>query len=193
MEPITKFTTRTIVLPYKDIDTDQIIPAEYMKGIDKEGLGQHLFQRWRYDAKGKPIPAFPLNKPEAKGAQALVTGDNFGVGSSREHAVWAMVSYGLKAVISTSFADIFYNNALNNALLPIKVPGELHKRIMEKSGQQVTIDLEATTLQLADGTTTQFPITTFKRKLLLAGQTELDYLLGHMDAIIAYEQRRFQK
>jgi 3-isopropylmalate/(R)-2-methylmalate dehydratase small subunit len=176
-------------LPIANIDTDQIIPARFLKTTTKKGLGQQLFADWRYNADGSPKPDFILNRPEATGAQVLVGGDNFGGGSSREHAPWALTDYGFRAVISTSFADIFRNNALKNGLLPITVSKELHQRLLDSPGGTVTINLEAKTITLADGTSATFPVESFARYCLLNGVDELGFLLGREKEIAEFERR----
>lgn len=192
MEPITSFTSRVVPLPAENIDTDQIIPARFLKTTDKAGLGDNLFCDWRYDAAGQPKPDFVLNRPEMKGRAVLLAGDNFGCGSSREHAPWALTGYGFKAVISTSFADIFQNNSLKNGLLPVTVAPETHQKLFEllaaDPAATVTVDLQAQTLTLPDGAAVQFPIDAFSRICLLQGVDELGYLLGHEGKIAAYEQ-----
>jgi 3-isopropylmalate/(R)-2-methylmalate dehydratase small subunit len=182
--------SKTVVLPIDNIDTDQIIPARFLKTVSMEGLGDNLFLDWRYLADGTPNPDFPLNKPSAKGAQILVTGDNFGCGSSREHAPWALVQYGIKAVISTSFADIFKGNALKNGLLPIVVPADIHAELLKWSGIVLKIDLATQTLTLAGGRTIEFPIDPFAKQCLLEGVDELGYMLKQEPAIAAYESKR---
>lgn len=191
MEPITAFTSQVVTLPAENVDTDQIIPARFLKTTDKAGLGDSLFCDWRYDAAGQPKPDFVLNRPEMKGRSVLLTGDNFGCGSSREHAPWALTGYGFRAIISTSFADIFRNNALKNGLLPIVVDAATHRRLFEQlaadPAAQVTVDLAAQSLTLPDGSSVTFPIDAFSRTCLLQGVDELGYLLGHEDQIRAYE------
>lgn len=184
-----KLTSKTVVVPVDNIDTDQIIPARYLKAISKEGLGEGLFVDWRKNPDGSLNPDFPLNKPEAKGAQILVSGDNFGCGSSREHAPWALVQNGFRAVVSTSFADIFRGNALKNGLLPVIVPPDVHRRLVNSPGMVVSIDLAAQTLTLADGASAQFPIDSFSKRCLLEGVDELGYMLMQDAAIAAYEAR----
>jgi 3-isopropylmalate/(R)-2-methylmalate dehydratase small subunit len=184
------FESRTVVLGIDNIDTDQIIPARFLKTISKEGLGAQLFNDWRYDAAGHPKPDFILNRPEAKGAQVLVAGDNFGCGSSREHAPWALVQFGFRAVVSTSFADIFKQNSLKNGLLPIVVPADVHARLLASPGACVKVDLAAQTLTLADGRAVEFPVDAFAKHCLLEGIDELGYILGQEPAIAAYEVRR---
>jgi 3-isopropylmalate/(R)-2-methylmalate dehydratase small subunit len=189
MEPIRTFTSKTVVLPIDNVDTDQIIPARFLKVTSKLGLGKQLFSDWRYDAAGTPRPDFILNRPEATGATVLVAGDNFGCGSSREHAPWALHDFGFRAVVSTSFADIFRNNALKNGLLPVTVDPTVHQRLVATPGAQVTVSLDAQTLTLPDGTQAKFPIDPFARYCLLNGMDELDYLLAQDPAIAAYEAR----
>lgn len=192
MKPFTLFASRLAVLPLDNIDTDQIIPARFLKTTDKAGLGDNLFADWRYDATGHPRPDFVLNRPEAQGCQVLLAGDNFGCGSSREHAPWALLSFGFRAVISTSFADIFRNNALKNGLLPVAVDVATHRRLLELAAAdpaaQVTVDLATRTLTLPDGTTATFPIDPFAQTCLLQGVDELGYLLQRAQQIAAYEQ-----
>lgn len=180
-------TSKTVVVPVDNIDTDQIIPARYLKAISKEGLGEGLFVDWRKNPDGSLKPDFPLNKPEAKGARILVSGDNFGCGSSREHAPWALVQNGFRAVVSTSFADIFKGNALKNGLLPVIVPADVHKKLLNSPGMVVTVDLAAQKLSLADGTSVEFPIDSFAKRCLLDGVDELGYMLQQEPKIAAYE------
>ena len=189
MERITRFTSPTVAWPADDVDTDQVIPARFLKGTARSGWGEHLFADRRYDADGRPRPEFPLNRPEAKGARVLVAGRNFGCGSSREHAVWALQGYGFQAVIALSFADIFRGNALKNGLLPVAVEESTHARLLSAPGSAVTVDLEAQKLTLADGTATSFAIDPFARYCLLNGIDELQFLLGQEEAIAAYEKR----
>jgi len=191
MAQFTTLTSRLIPLPVNDIDTDQIIPARYLKATDKNGMGDALFADWRYHADGSPKPDFILNQPEYKGAQVLLAGDNFGCGSSREHAPWALLGYGFRAVISTSFADIFRNNALKNGLLPVIVDAQTHQDILdltEESAQaEITVDLESQTVALPGGRKVNFPIDGFSKTCLLQGTDELGYLLGFEGEIAAYE------
>ena len=186
-QPIKTFTSRTVVLPIDNIDTDQIIPARFLKATSKAGLGQSLFCDWRFAADGTPKADFVLNKPEAKGAAVLVGGDNFGCGSSREHAPWALMDYGFRAVVSTSIADIFRNNALKNGLLPIVVDEATHAWLMSNPGAQVKIDLATTSLTLPNGASAKFPIEGFARYCLMNGVDELGYLLKQAPAIERYE------
>jgi len=189
MERITKFTSPTVVWTADDVDTDQVIPARFLKGTARSGWGEHLFADRRYDAEGRPRPEFPLNRPEAKGARVLVAGRNFGCGSSREHAVWALQGFGFQAVVALSFADIFRGNALKNGLLPVVVDEAVHSRLVSAPGSGVTVDLEAQKLMLADGTAASFPIDPFARYCLLNGIDELQFLLGQEEAIAGYERR----
>jgi 3-isopropylmalate/(R)-2-methylmalate dehydratase small subunit len=189
MDPIKTLRSRTAVIPSSNIDTDQIIPARFLTTTTREGLGKNLFADWRYDAQGTPKPDFLLNRPEAQGCQILVAGRNLGCGSSREHAPWALLDYGFRAVVSTEIADIFRNNSLKNGLLPVVVDEGTSQWLLDNPGAQVTIDLESTTLTLPTGAKVQFPIEAFSRYCLLNGTDELGYLLGRMDSIKAYEQR----
>ncbi len=186
MQKFEAFEGRYVVLPVDNIDTDQIIPARFLKTISKEGLGDQLFQDWRYEADGSPKADFVLNTPEAKQSKVLVAGDNFGCGSSREHAPWALTQYGFRAVISTSFADIFKNNSLKNGLLPIVVPADAHKELMAGPGR-VAVDLGAQTVTLESGRKVEFPIDAFSKACLLEGVDEVGYVLKHEEAIRAYE------
>jgi len=189
MEPIKTVRSRTVVLPNSNIDTDQIIPARFLTTTTREGLGRHLFSEWRYDAQGAPRPEFALNRPEAQGCQILVAGRNLGCGSSREHAPWALLDYGFRAVVSTEIADIFRNNSLKTGLLPVVVDEATSRWLIDHPGAEVTIDLESSTLTLPTGDWVKFPIEAFSRYCLLNGVDELGFLLGRMDAIKAYEQR----
>lgn len=172
------FSARTVVFPVDNIDTDQIIPARFLKTISKDGLGAQLFYDWRYEASGQDKPDFVLNKPESKGAQVLVAGDNFGCGSSREHAPWALLQFGFRAVVSTSFADIFRQNSLKNGLLPIVVPADVHATLLASPGATVKVDLASQTLTLEDGRKVEFPIDEFSKHCLLEGVDELGYILN---------------
>jgi 3-isopropylmalate/(R)-2-methylmalate dehydratase small subunit len=193
-EPFKKFSSRLVPLPHENVDTDQIIPARFLKTTTKEGLGRSLFYDWRYDAAGNPKQGFILNKPEIQGARILLAGNNFGCGSSREHAPWALSDFGFRAVISTSFADIFRANSLKNALLPILVGKAEHAQLLKLCAEQpkveVTVDLQAQELTLPGGTRIGFPIEPFSRKCLLEGIDELGYLLQFSDRIAAYESAR---
>jgi len=191
MEKFTPFTSKAVLLPVNDIDTDQIIPARFLKTTNKAGLGEQLFADWRYNSDGSPKPGFPLNNPELYDAQILVAGDNFGCGSSREHAPWALVDYGFRAVVATSFADIFRNNSLKNGLLPVAVDRNNYSALLESLSQNPTarlaVDLEKQQLSLPDGSSTQFSISSFARTCLLNGVDELGYLLSFEAQISAYE------
>jgi 3-isopropylmalate/(R)-2-methylmalate dehydratase small subunit len=191
MEPIKTFTSSVVVLPIDNIDTDQIIPARFLKVTDKAGLGEALFSDWRYEEDGSPRAGFILNQPRSRGAQVLLAGDNFGCGSSREHAPWALVGYGFRAVISTFFADIFRNNSLKNGLLPIMVDAETQRKLQARCEAdptaQVTVDLAACTLTLPDGEKVTFPIDPFGRHCLLNGVDQLGFLLSGDEEISAYE------
>jgi 3-isopropylmalate/(R)-2-methylmalate dehydratase small subunit len=194
MKPFTNFESRMAPLPRNNVDTDQIIPARFLKTTSKQGLDQHLFNDWRYDAQGNPKPDFLLNQPRVKGAQVLLAGDNFGCGSSREHAPWALTQYGFRAVISTSFADIFTQNSLKNSLLPIIVPADVHAGLFAAVGHDpgvtVKIDLAAQTLTTPAGQRVEFPVDAFSRHCLLEGVDELGYILGQEAAIADYEAKR---
>ncbi|MGE5222403.1 MAG: 3-isopropylmalate dehydratase small subunit [Omnitrophica WOR_2 bacterium] len=191
MAQFTTLTSRVAPLPVNDIDTDQIIPARYLKATDKKGMAEGLFSDWRYNPDGSPRPDFILNRPETQGAQILLAGDNFGCGSSREHAPWALVGYGFRAIISTSFADIFRNNALKNGLLPVVVDQEILRDLFdlleEVPDAQLSIDLNSQTLRLPDGKQVTFPIDPFSKTCLLKGVDELGYLMSFLDTIVAYE------
>ena len=194
MAQFTTFTSRAVALPVNNVDTDQIIPARFLKATDKQGMGEHLFADWRYHADGSPRPGFVLNRPEAQGAQILLAGDNFGCGSSREHAPWALAGFGFRAVISTSFADIFRNNALKNGLLPIVVDAQTHHTLFEMLEEipnaELTIDLASQTVTLPTGQAVTFPMDGFSKTCLLQGTDELGYLLGFEEQIAAYEAAR---
>ncbi len=188
MQPIKTFSSRTVVLPFTDVDTDQIIPARFLRTTTKEGLGKQAFADWRYDASGTPKPDFALNRPEAQGCSILVAGRNFGCGSSREHAPWALLDFGIRAVISTEIADIFRNNSLKNGLLPIVIDESTHRWLLEHAGVEVKIDLAASALTLPDGRTVGFPIEAFAKYCLLNGIDELGYLLNQSEATSRHEQ-----
>lgn len=191
-----KIQSHVVQLLIDNIDTDQIIPARFLKVIDKQGLAKNLFCDWRYLADGSPKQDFVLNLPASQGAQILLAGDNFGCGSSREHAPWALTGWGFRAVISTSFADIFRNNALKNGLLPIVVDARTHTRLralLDADPElQLSIDLESSTLSLPDGSQVSFPIDAFARHCLLNGIDELGYILSFDDRIKTYEAHRAQ-
>ena len=191
MAQFISLTSYVIPLPMNDVDTDQIIPARFLKATDKAGLGPHLFADWRYGPDGSPRPDFVLNQPRHQGAQILLAGDNFGCGSSREHAPWALAGFGFRAVISTSFADIFRSNALKNGLLPIVVDAETHRALFdlieEVPGTELTVDLASQTVTLPTGQAAPFPIDGFSKTCLLRGTDELGYLLSFEKQIAVYE------
>jgi 3-isopropylmalate/(R)-2-methylmalate dehydratase small subunit len=189
VDPIKTLRSRTVVLPMRDVDTDQIIPARFLTTTTRSGLGANLFADWRYGGDGSPRADFVLNQPEAKGCAILVAGNNFGCGSSREHAPWALGDYGFRAVVSTQIADIFRANALKNGLLPVIVDQATHGWLLEHPGADITIDLESTTLTLPTGQTVRFPLETFARYCLMNGVDELGFLLGREQEIRAYEKR----
>jgi 3-isopropylmalate/(R)-2-methylmalate dehydratase small subunit len=189
MPAVKTIRSRTVVLPTSNIDTDQIIPARFLTSTSREGFGKNLFADWRYDAAGNPKADFPLNKPEAQGARILVAGRNIGCGSSREHAAWALQDFGIAAVVSTEFADIFRTNSLKNGLVPVLVDEKAHAWLLANPGSDLTIDVESTTLTLPDGTAVRFPLEGFARFCLLNGIDELGYLLAQGSAISAYEQQ----
>lgn len=194
MKPFTTIQSRMVPLKIDNIDTDQIIPARFLKTISKVGLGDQLFCDWRYDAQGQPKPDFILNQPRAQGAEILLAGDNFGCGSSREHAPWALTQFGFRAVISTSFADIFKQNSMKNSLLPVVVPREIHAELfamVEKDQNvEVTVNLAERKLILPDGRAVEFPVDEFARHCLLEGVDELGYILKQEAAIAAFEAGR---
>ena len=194
MKPFTNFDSRIVPLPINNVDTDQIIPARFLKTTSKLGLDKELFFDWRYDDKGQPKADFILNQPEARGAEVLLAGDNFGCGSSREHAPWALTQFGFRAVISTSFADIFRGNSLKNSLLPIVVPPDVHEALFATVAQnpdtRVKIDLAAQKLTLPDGRAVEFPVDPFAKQCLLDGVNEMGYILKQDLAIAAFEAQR---
>ncbi len=191
MEKFTEVSGKMVSIPTENIDTDQIIPARFLKVVDKNGLGENLFSDWRYNEDGSPKPDFVLNTEQGKQAKFLVAGDNFGCGSSREHAPWAIMAYGFRAVISTSFADIFRNNSLKLGLVPVVVDKDTHYQLQslieEEPDTQVTINLQTQTLQLPDGRQVSFPIDTFSKTCILNGMDQLGYLQSHLAVIEGYE------
>jgi len=193
MAQFTTLTSRALAIPVNDIDTDQIIPAQFLKVTDKDGLADALFFNWRYNDDKSPKADFIINKPESQGAQILLAGDNFGCGSSREHAPWALTSWGIRAVISTSFADIFRNNSLKNGLIPIIVDEETHKMLFdlveEAPRAELTVDLAAQTVSFPGGSFT-FPIDAFNKTCLLNGVDELGYIMGFEKDIAAFENAK---
>lgn len=190
MKAITKIQSRTAVLPTRDIDTDQIIPARFLTTTSREGLGDYLFNDLRFDANGQARPDFVLNQAEADGCEVLVGGNNFGCGSSREHAPWALLDYGIRAVISTEIADIFRNNSLKNGLIPIIVDATTHDYLLANPGVEVQVDVANSTLTLPDDTVVEFPIDGFARYCLVEGIDQLGYLQQQMDDIQRFEEQR---
>ena len=186
MEPIQQIRSRTVVLPNVDIDTDQIIPARFLTTTTKEGLGKHLFAEWRYQKDGSPQPEFALSRAESHGAAVLVGGNNFGCGSSREHAPWALLDFGIRAVVSTGIADIFRSNSLKNGLVPVIVDAANHRWLLEHPGVEVLIDLASATIEI-DGKKVRFPIDGFARYCLMNGVDQLGFLLEQDAAIGSYE------
>ncbi len=190
-EPIRSFTSRVIPLPNENVDTDQIIPARYLKTTGKDGLAEGLFHDWRHLPDGSPNPDFVLNKPEMAGRQILLAGDNFGPGSSREHAPWALQAWGIRAVVSTKFADIFRGNALKNGLLPVTVSPEQHRRLFElmaaEPDVELTVDLGTQHVRLPGGEEIAFEIEPFARQMLMAGTDEIGYVMGKLPVIEAFE------
>ena len=194
MEPFVTLHSTGVVLPLENVDTGQIIPARFLKTTDRLGLGANLFADWRYDASGAPRPEFVLNRPEATSAQLLVAGKNFGCGSSREHAPWALLGYGFRAVVSSEFADIFRNNALGNGLLPVALPESVVERISSLIAREptasFTIDLETQTFSLPSGERFDFTVDPFARHCMLEGVDQLGYLAKKEVEIAAYERTR---
>lgn len=188
-EPV---VSRCVCLPQPDLDTDQIIPARFLRGVDRLGLGEHLFDGLRRRRDGTPDPYFPLNRADARGARILVAGRNFGCGSSREHAVWALMDWGFRAVIAPSFADIFRGNAFKNGLLPVALPEPDWNRVLQsaEASQPVRIDLAAGALHVVGHPAVAFAVDPFARRCLLEGVDEFGYLLGHLPAIAAFEGGR---
>ena len=190
MKPVIRIHSKTVVIPSSNIDTDQIIPARFLTTTTKEGLGRHLFADWRYGADGSPIADFALNRPQARGAEVLVAGRNFGCGSSREHAPWALLDFGIRAVISTEIADIFRGNSLKNGLLPIVVDAATSQWLQDNPGAEVDIDLDALRLTLPTGKSSSFPMEAFARQCLMQGVDELGYLRSRLGDIERYEATR---
>ncbi|NUQ36355.1 MAG: 3-isopropylmalate dehydratase small subunit [Caldilineales bacterium] len=191
MNPFTTLTAAAAPLRAENVDTDQIIPARFLTAVTKAGMGDGLFAAWRYDPTGQPRPDFVLNQPQYAAAQILIAGRNFGSGSSREHAVWALTEYGFRAVISPGFADIFYNNALKNGLLPVPLPEEAVRLLLdlveEQPDVQIQLDLGAQTVSLPDGQSYHFAIDPYRKECLIEGLDDLGYLLAQEAAITAYE------
>ena len=189
MKPITEIRSRSVVLPLDDVDTDQIIPARFLRTTVREGLGENLFADWRYNSDRAKNASFVLNRPEARGAHILVAGRNFGCGSSREHAPWALLDYGFCAVISTEIADIFCNNSLKNGFLPVVVDVNVHRWLLDSPGVELALDVESRSLSLPDGRVTEFPLDGFSRYCLLNGLDQLGFLLNHAEDISRFENR----
>jgi len=190
-EPFSTFSSALIPLPAENVDTDQIIPARFLKTTEKSGLADALFYDWRYDADGSPKPDFVINLPQMQGRQILLAGDNFGSGSSREHAPWALTSWGIRAILSTSFADIFRSNALKNGLLPIVVDEDTHRQLFDQFAAQpeaeVTVDLEALLVHLPGDQDLAFEVDPFARQMLLEGKDEIGWVLDRSEAIDSWE------
>ncbi|KQY50316.1 3-isopropylmalate dehydratase small subunit [Lysobacter sp. Root494] len=191
MESIRTLVSRTVVLRERNIDTDQIIPARFLTTTERKGLGKYAFHDWRALPDGSPNPEFPFNRPENAGAHIIVAGRNFGCGSSREHAPWALLDLGVRAVISSEIADIFRSNALKNGLLPIVLDEAIVDGLLEQPGIELAIDVATRSVTLPDGRSFQFPLDSFAQTCLLEGVDQLGYLLKQTDAIAAYEQSRF--
>jgi len=190
MKPVTHIQSRTVVLPNSDVDTDQIIPARYLTTTTRDGLGKRLFQDWRYLPDGSDNPDFVLNKPESAGCSILVAGRNFGCGSSREHAPWALLDFGIKAVISTEIADIFRSNSLKNRLIPVVVDEDTLDWLIANPYADVTIDISRSTLTLPDARSITYPIDRFARHCLLEGIDQLGFLLQQIQATEQFEENR---
>ena len=188
--PVTSIRSRTVVLPVNDVDTDQIIPARFLTTISGEGFADALFADWRFDEAGRPRADFALNRPEAAGAAILVAGRNFGSGSSREHAAWALRDFGIRAVISTTIADIFHSNALKNGLVPVRIDAESHSWLLAHPGEAIEIDIAGAVVVLPDGGRAGFPLDPFARHCLVNGIDELGYLLSKRPHIEAWERAR---
>ncbi len=190
MDKIIRIESKTMVLPLEDVDTDQIIPARFLTTITREGIGKALFADWRYDANGEPIADFVLNRAETAGCEVLVAGRNFGCGSSREHAPWALMDFGIRAVVSTAIADIFRNNSLKNGLVPVIVDADTHQYLLDNPGVTVIVDVEQRTLSLPDGRTAAFPIDGFSRHCIMNGIDQLGFLQQQEAAIADFETNR---
>lgn len=186
-DALVRLQSRTVCLPERNIDTDRIIPARFLTTTTREGLGRHAFNDWRWREDGSPHPDFPLNRPEAQGAEILVAGRNFGCGSSREHAPWALRDAGLRAVVSAEIADIFRSNALKNGLLPIVLDEAVVDELLAQPGLELDIDVAAATVTLPDGRAFAFPIDGFARTCLLEGVDQLGYLLRQLPHIQRFE------
>ena len=190
MKPLTHVHSRTAVLAHENIDTDRIIPARFLTTTGRAGLGRALFHDWRYRDDGTPDPDFVLNRPESQGCEILVAGRNFGCGSSREHAPWALADHGFRAVLSSEIADIFRSNALKNGVLAVVLAQAEHRWLLEHPGIELTIDVAGTYIELPDGGRFSFELDAFARECLVRGVDQLGFLLDHVDAIDAYERER---
>ncbi|MEZ6093308.1 MAG: 3-isopropylmalate dehydratase small subunit [Pirellulaceae bacterium] len=192
MQPFTKHTGLVAAMDRSNVDTDQIIPKQFLKRIERTGFGQYVFYDWRFDTDGNPVPTFELNRPEFKGASLLVARQNFGNGSSREHAVWALYDYGFRAVLAESFADIFFNNSFKNGLLPVILSGDeiehIHQQVAKHPGYQLTVDLEKQIVTDESGFEASFTVDAFRRKCLLEGLDDIGLTLQNEEKITAYEQ-----
>jgi 3-isopropylmalate/(R)-2-methylmalate dehydratase small subunit len=190
MKPLTHIHSRTVVLPHENIDTDRIIPARFLTTTERTGLGKFLFNDWRYRADGSPDPDFALNKPEARGCEILVAGRNFGCGSSREHAPWALLDFGIHAVLSSEIADIFRGNSLKNGLLAVVLSEGEHRYLLEHPGLELTIDVANGFIEVPDGGRFTFELEPFARHCLLSGVDQLGFILQNANAIDAFERTR---
>ena len=190
MKPVTRIHSRTAVLVDENIDTDRIIPARFLTTTERSGLGKYAFQDWRYRQDGSDNPDFPLNKPEARGCSILVAGRNFGCGSSREHAPWALLDYGIQAVLCSEIADIFRGNALKNGLLAIVLDEAEHRWLLSNPGTELSIDIREQAIELPDGGRIYFQLEPFARQCLLNGVDQLGFLLQQAEAITQYEQHQ---
>jgi 3-isopropylmalate/(R)-2-methylmalate dehydratase small subunit len=190
MEKLTKFKSPTTVLPIHDVDTDQIVPARFLTATTRAGIGDALFADWRFDDDGNHHPDFPLNHPEAADRKILVAGRNFGCGSSREHAPWAIHDFGIRAVISSEIADIFRNNSLKNGLLPIIVDTQIHEYLLENPGIEITVDVVEKVIHLPDGRIVEFPIEAFAHHCIINGVDQTGFLMQNLDAIEKFEANR---
>ncbi len=190
MDKIIRIESKTLILPLDDVDTDQIIPARFLTTTTREGIGKALFADWRYDANGEPIEDFVLNGPDIVGCEVLVTGRNFGCGSSREHAPWALMDFGIRAVVSTEIADIFRNNSLKNGLVPVIVDADTHQFLLGNPGITVIVDVKDRTLSLPDGRTATFPIDGFSRHCIMTGIEQRGFLQEPETTIAAFEANR---
>ena len=190
MDKIIRIESKTLILPLDDVDTDQIIPARFLTTTTREGIGKASFADWRYDANGEPIEDFVLNGPDIAGCEVLVTGRNFGCGSSREHAPWALMDFGIRAVVSTEIADIFRNNSLKNGLVPVIVDADTHQFLLSNPGISVIVDVKDRTLSLPDGRTATFPIDGFSRHCIMNGIDQLGFLQEQETTIAAFEANR---